>query len=132
MSRYLPIESESTEDVLERLVFAQIALAEHPPNRALATALIGEALVTLEGADRLVINQNGGMLKFNEVIERLDMSTVPEGLYEDFIEWREMTPAERISAGREADTPIEFRQPLDFDEVQDWIDLMTVPNHITW
>ena len=125
-------EQDSIERAREHLALADLALTECLPDTARAAALIDKAGSALESRHGLAVNPHRGMLEFNQVIERLDMSTVPDELYEDFDEWRAMTPTERIAAGRESGTMLEFRQPLNFGEVRDWIDLMTVPNHISW
>lgn len=125
-------EQDSIERAREQLALADLALTEGLPDTARAAALIDEAGNALGSSYGLAVNPNRGMLRFNDFIERVDMSTVPEELREDFDEWRAMTPAERIAAGRKSGTTLEFRQPLDFGEVRDWIDLMSVPSHISW
>ena len=125
-------EQDSIERARGHLALADLALTECLPDTARAAALIAKAGNALESRHGLAVNQPWGLLNFNEAIDLLDMFTVPDELYEDFDEWRAMTPAERIAVGRESGTTLEFRQPLNFGEVRDWIDLMTVPNHISW
>ena len=122
----------SIEEAEELLILALMALDEEFPCVTRTIALIDEASRVLDDPRAPSVNQHRGMLKFNEVIPYIDLGTVPAGLVDGIAYWREMTPAERIRVGRVDDAPLQFNYPLDFEEVRDWIDLMTVPDELQW
>ena len=121
---------ETNQEALWLLQLACDVMEGNPRNVLECLKLINQVIEVLEVDPTFTVDQRSGMLKWQSVSPYFDLSTVPPAV-EEVLEQAALEPTQESDAGGRSLSPIrQFTAPLDWHEVIEWVDQVTIPSEI--
>lgn len=123
-------EEFDSQEVIRLLRLACQDLETSPNGSLQALRHLNEAKETIEEALTFVVDRRSGLLKWDDVSPHFDPDSLPDNVREA-LQHSNATQSQQLEANDDDLDPIKvFKAPLDWTEVIDWIDSMTIPPEV--